>query len=344
MKIILDTNILRRDIILASSHFQILIDYSKRTYSEIVVPKIVWEELSSLYFHEISALTAGANKEIGELNRFLLDDKPEHLAIDIPERVSVLMNNVKNRLSVFHLKIPKYRDENLGEVVRRCTQKIKPCSSKGIEFRDTLLWLTIVDFIEHYDNVVFISNNIRDFGNQDGLDLHPDLKKELTAKNKSLRFYPTINHFIQDIAAPISFITEEWLLLHLDWEKIDSLLNERLGHTIHFSWYQHYFYTSVSDKHDPMGCESETIKPDRAIADLYVGDKDADGAFNVYFNLTGTMLIHFILEDEKRVSARASFQTSYDVRVKDIAIIESRNKLYQEESGFILEHYLDPQY
>lgn len=49
MRIVLDTNIHRRDFALNSNDFKIFIDYLKKTNATLSVPEIVIEELCFLY-------------------------------------------------------------------------------------------------------------------------------------------------------------------------------------------------------------------------------------------------------------------------------------------------------
>jgi len=77
-----------------------------------------------------------------------------------------------------------YKDEYLKEVINRSIKRIKPCSEKGEEFRDSLLWLTLLYIAEASENkmIVIISNNIKEFASDNG-SLHPKLKDEEIKKD-----------------------------------------------------------------------------------------------------------------------------------------------------------------
>ena len=182
MQIILETNILRSDVQLTSFYFQSLLEYSKRTYSRIIIPEIVFDELASLYRKELEFSMQKVHRAAREVNLFLLHYNIEIQCFDIEKIVEELLENVKINLSVFYLEIIPYKDEYLREVIRRCAFKIKPCSSKGIEFRDTILWLSIVDHIDGMEDSAFISNNTRDFANTEKNDFHQSLRFELNEK------------------------------------------------------------------------------------------------------------------------------------------------------------------
>jgi len=87
----------------------------------------------------------------------------------------------------------------------------KPCTSKGEESRDVILWLSIKNFIDIKKSVAFISNNSNEFASSDKTDLHPDLKAELAQKNLELKYYLNLDDFIKNHAERVDYITKEWI-------------------------------------------------------------------------------------------------------------------------------------
>lgn len=67
MNIILDTNIFRSDIKLGSNNIEIILSYLKKTGSTIVMPKIILEELKSLYTKELKDRIIEYNKTVRKL-------------------------------------------------------------------------------------------------------------------------------------------------------------------------------------------------------------------------------------------------------------------------------------
>ena len=80
--------------------------------------------------------------------------------------------------SVKHQKVVK---RDLDE--RRPFRRVK---SGSIGYRDTLIWESILDFCQRAHNdseILFITQNTKDFSDEDGERLHADLKDDLLRKN-----------------------------------------------------------------------------------------------------------------------------------------------------------------
>jgi hypothetical protein len=71
------------------------------------------------------------------------------------------------------LPVPGFPHKDL---VQRATERRRPCNDKGDGYRDTLNWLTLLDFAkaEPDHRIIWVSNNTDDFGSGGG-ELHPDL-------------------------------------------------------------------------------------------------------------------------------------------------------------------------
>ena len=67
------------------------------------------------------------------------------------------------------------------DLVRRAASRRKPCDNNGDGYRDTLNWLTLLAVASAHpkDEIFWVSDNSRDFGAEDGDELHMDLKEEL---------------------------------------------------------------------------------------------------------------------------------------------------------------------
>ncbi|MFZ2384740.1 MAG: PIN domain-containing protein [Candidatus Omnitrophota bacterium] len=115
------------------------------------------------------------------------------------------------------------KDEYLQEIVKRAIYRVKPCTERGEEFRDVLLWLTVLDIarLAKNDELIFISNNIHQFS--DGKNsLHSDLFKETENAKLQIKYYQSLDQFIEAHAVKIDFITKDWLSSVLDVDIIDK--------------------------------------------------------------------------------------------------------------------------
>lgn len=232
MKIVIDTNIIRQDLLFKSSDYNIILDYLLKTDSNVLLPQIVFEEISSVYKRHLEDRLQDLTKANRILNTSIVD-KSKHneiKEIDIKNEVKEYLNYVLKKFSLKKKDIYKYKPEYLSEIVKRATKRIKPCSESGQQFRDTLLWLTLIDIAKDCDNnqLVFISNNTKDFGDNSKTKLHPRLLDDTSKAGVNIYFFPTIQDFIKEHASKIDYITSEWLESIFDLNKIGDQVIEIL--------------------------------------------------------------------------------------------------------------------
>lgn len=67
------------------------------------------------------------------------------------------------------------------ELVERAVNRRRPCDDQGNGYRDTLIWLTFISLAKENPDqqMVFVSDNSRDFGNVGASALHDELMSEL---------------------------------------------------------------------------------------------------------------------------------------------------------------------
>jgi hypothetical protein len=90
--------------------------------------------------------------------------------------------------SVEWLQIIDYNDVPQDEVVKRALNNIKPFQEEEKGYRDTLIWLSLLDYIkrnEIKEDIIFISSNKNDFydKNKKGTFFHNDLILDLEKKD-----------------------------------------------------------------------------------------------------------------------------------------------------------------
>ncbi len=228
MDVVLDTNIIAQDFLMNSTKFRLLFDYLKKTDSKIIMPQIVYQELAGVYAREITARLkkfTGARKD---LVRRLVKDLPPEPVIDVSDAVGTYMEFLKQSLGISDGDIVPYKDDFLRDLVARAIKRVKPFSEKGEGFRDTLLWLTVLDISREaeQETVTLISNDVKAFGHDHSL--YGVLSKELLERGLTITFYNSIDKFIESHAVRIEYITQEWLVKVITDDVIESLLAGRI--------------------------------------------------------------------------------------------------------------------
>ena len=237
MDIIIDTNILRQDHLLRSSKFQVLLDYLRKTNSHLIIPTVVKDEMIAIFRRQLIELFDEARNKAAKIDRWCYDDTPRtdfHLDIDkeVTTYVSFLTELTHGGGA---LELP-HKDNFLGEVIRRQINRVKPASDRGEEFRDIVIWLSIKEFLkESQREAVFISQNTKQFAAKDSRELHPDLVAELSTENLRLRYFSSLDDFIQQHSSRVDFITEEWIKQNISQADIERA-SSRAIETSERSW------------------------------------------------------------------------------------------------------------
>ena len=229
MNVVLDTNIIVQDFLLQSKKFNLLLDHLKKTSSRVIMPQIVYEEVAEVYRRRL-AQHLEDYKETGKKLEIVLAENRNVPKVDIQvdEEVEKYREYLKEKLSFSSSNIVPYKEIYLGELVNRAVKRLRPFSSKGEEFRDALLWLTVLDIAkaEEHQAIVFISNNPKEFGPNH--TLHTPLHDEVKDRSLTVKYYNSIEHFIQRYAIQVEYITLDWLIDQLNIELVEEKLAESI--------------------------------------------------------------------------------------------------------------------
>jgi hypothetical protein len=231
MRIILDTNIIQEDFLMKSGRFAVLFDYAARTQSTFILPRIVHDELAANYERQ---LVDRLNKAIGaraQLNGMLLRQDPNRIELDTTTVAGEYITYVLQRLEVSEEEIYEYKPNYLHDVLQRAIGRRRPCTDRGEEIRDAVLWHSVLDVAEAAgEPVVFISKNTDQFADN-RTSLHPDLAAEADARGVALEYVPSLEEFGRRHATPIAFITKEWLESQIDPDTLYDAVFDRAVET-----------------------------------------------------------------------------------------------------------------
>lgn len=229
MDVVLDTNIIVGDFLITSGQFDVLFDYLRKTQSKLIIPEIVYEELESIYKQKLKEALEEYNKSVNKLKNMLVDfnlDKHK-IEIDFEKEVKKYKDFLFKKLILYLGSEVPYRDKHLREALRRSLKRIKPCNTRGGEFRDAILWLTILEIASKNKErgIIFISNNKKDFGSKESKNsLDPELEKEALERGVKIKYYTSLSDFISDHAKKLDFITPDWIKSKLSLDEINRQL------------------------------------------------------------------------------------------------------------------------
>lgn len=232
MDTIIDTNIIRRDLKLNDKGFEILIDYLAKTNSKLIFPLIVVEEVKGLYKRVLKERFEEYTKSVDKLKSTLLFiEMPEPPPLDIEGDSNRYIDFLHGKFGTSKDNIIPYKNEYLSELVSRAIQRKKPLDDKGQQFRDGILWLTLLDYAENTDEkiIAFISDNPTDFSDKGESKLSKELIEETKSRGVEIKYFRTLNDFAKEHASVINFITKEWIESNIDKSVIEKLFVEILG-------------------------------------------------------------------------------------------------------------------
>lgn len=238
MNVVLDTNIFIGNLNMESNNFNILFDYLRKTNSTIFLPRIVYQEVKAVYERKLAEKFNKFQSSKKALEKLLLIENIEMINFNLENKVEEYIDYLLDKINVDKSDIVPYKPIYLEEIVKRATERKRPFTNKGEEFRDGLLWLTILDIAKRLEEqeLIFISRNTKEFA--DKQQLHPDLIKETITNKVKINYYNSLKHFIKNHASNIEYITHKWIekqinnynindkmLDILDTKAYDDLLN-----------------------------------------------------------------------------------------------------------------------
>lgn len=211
----------------------------------------------------------------------------QEIEIDINEEVKKYIDFVYKKLNVNDDKIIKYKNEYLPEIVNRAINRLKPFKDEDKGFRDSIIWLTALDYCQksHEKQVIFISNNPKDFGDiQNPSELHQNLKDECEKLGIKINYFRTPKDFIEKHSKKIDFIDNDWIANNVDddWlsDVICDMVNDSSYHRI-TTWYENKTGNESTDHFRAL----------RAMP------YDQDDIF-IYEMVDGSLIINFTIQAE----------------------------------------------
>ena len=177
----LDANVLIRDFWWKSAPAQELLNWFFLGHTLVIPEIIITEAANCLKNRAVDLLTkiqSNPSNRLVEQYRALFNKK----TIDSETAEELSQRYKKFIYRIVRLNkglIPATPEINLNEIIERSIQRKKPFNKGDKGFRDTLLWLNVIDIVKKYSRVSFVSQNTNDFGDENGR-LHSELKAELS--------------------------------------------------------------------------------------------------------------------------------------------------------------------
>ena len=180
MKVFLDTNIFFGDWFARSAAFRYLFHFLNNAGHELLLSRLVIEEVENTRRREIDTEMDAATKSLAALARLNgspLQETPSKSMLAAYDILALLRENVEN------LTVIEYEHVAQSAVVERALAIERPFRENEKGYRDTVIWLSLLEHIKaepKATKVAFISQNTTDFfsGSKD-VSFHSDLLADL---------------------------------------------------------------------------------------------------------------------------------------------------------------------
>jgi len=257
----IDSNILFKYLFEGDKVYKAINSYAELTSTKVYISKVSILEMVNTYKNKVIEIEQDKKKIIDKTKKILGNDvdisfikkrysKTEVVDIDKNNAEDFIEKKISNKFEIID-----YEDNMLEEAIRRSTQKIRPCTFKKEEFRDTIIWLSFKNLYCKNNNILFMSDD-SDFMWEGG-SLHPDLVEEFEHNNVPI-FFKSINQLRERYLPEIQPVIEkneiDEILYSGDFE---ALVEEKLEKVeIYVDWSvdidEHYVDLSYTDDYIPL--------------------------------------------------------------------------------------------
>lgn len=190
MKVFLDTNIFYNDWFVKNANFKYLFHFLNNEENTLILSSLVVQEVENIRRRDSELYLSEIKKQVSRLQKLnskqIKFDKNE-LGLEDYELLPLLESRVDN------IEVFDYNSIPHSEVVHRALMNRKPFSDGEKGYRDTLIWLSFLNYIAKFnaedEDIVFITNNKSDFFKTKDKEIkfHNDLKEDLREKKVKLK-------------------------------------------------------------------------------------------------------------------------------------------------------------
>ena len=178
--VILDSNIYCQDYFSRNASFRLLIHYLNNNGYTLLLPRVVIDEVANVRSRKVTEELDSLRKSLdalGRLSELTLPAVPTALESESYDLFNLLSCNVDD------IQVVEYKSLEHSAIFERALRIQRPFRPNEKGYRDTLLWLSFLDFAKTRckgTEVIFITSNKNDFfSDKAELEFHPDLQKDL---------------------------------------------------------------------------------------------------------------------------------------------------------------------
>ncbi len=217
---------------MSGNQFAELFAYLRRTGSQLVIPMLVFNEVTERYRDRLNKTVRDAQSAWSQLRKSSVSDIGPFRGPDVGREVNEMRKKLRRPADgVRSILYADVRNVKVQEIVRRGAKRIRPASVEGEELRDVILWLIVLQYAKQIGREVAFVTDDSGFRNGDSEVLHPQLLKDVASEGVQVRFYRHIGKFVADNALETQPLTEAWLLRFVSVAEISQMAGKELSRT-----------------------------------------------------------------------------------------------------------------
>ncbi|HTE85228.1 MAG TPA: PIN domain-containing protein [Dehalococcoidia bacterium] len=230
MLVVLDTNIFCADFKLVGGRFRTLLAAVDAGIHRLSVPEIVIDETVGKYASAVDAGFGSAQKALNDLDRLYpkqptLDERLRDAAKE--DYRPWLLGTLRDH----SCRVLPYPDVPHSEIAQRAIARTMPFRDKKQDgYRDTLVWLTILDLVKtSADRIAFVTSNKHDFAAGD--QLHEHLSDDLVRvglRANSVKLFTSLESFVEEFCRPNLPVVDSSIVATAGAKQLDPALRMKL--------------------------------------------------------------------------------------------------------------------
>lgn len=203
--VVLDTNILFKDFYMRGTQMRLL-----NKFCTIIIPEIVYDETINKHKEKLRELGLAVVKKTEEYNQIAEVQKETILNDECYLEEDKKYEKFLTRVLCENENYPPvpYPDVSHKEVVEIALKRRKPFKQDGRDgYRDYLVWRSVLDVVKKFNSeiIYFVSENPKDFADDEKQGLHPQLieeMKRLGIDTQRLVYFYNFKEFIDKVIKP----------------------------------------------------------------------------------------------------------------------------------------------
>jgi rRNA-processing protein FCF1 len=266
--VLIDTNAIQA-IGLDGTAVKALRSYLSLTKARLFVPSVVLEELCANRQRELQKLQRDLAALHKDLRRLVPATAHAQPAFDSSAAVAEYRNRILNLAD--NVEVVSNHPDDLGELVRRLTNRVPPASPMGEEARDVLIWLAVL-FVARNNRVALITGDKKAFMKDE--QLRPELIADLGDTPSRVSVFRSIDDFLRTHHARSSFIDIEWVEARIADPAVEQAVSGFVSEDARlFEW---EIKDKVGEKGEPTGYLSLNKIIQHGVKDFFVSDLAPD--------------------------------------------------------------------